>query len=440
MTYEQALAYISQQGRFAMKLGLRRTEAILDAMGNPHRLLQGVHIAGTNGKGSVAAMIATILKTAGFRVGFMTKPHLLDYTERIQIDLVPIPRERFAALFTELEPLYARIAEQLGPPTEFEYLTSAALYFLAQEAVDLLVCEVGMGGRLDSTNVTDLGVEVITNIGLDHMKHLGATLPEIAGEKAAILKPGSAAITGARGEALDVIAGVAAERAIPLLRLEDDVQVATRSRRWHGVEVTVVTPAARYADLAVPLIGLHQGENAALAVGAVELLRGRGWDVEARHIRTGLARTRWPARLERIASSPALLVDGGHNPPALAALRPAVLDLLQDRPQEPPRRLAVVFGAMADKDLGAMFAELAQLPIDIIAFAPIQWARAATPAQLAARWPASAPARVVAAPSLPEALARARAAAGSTGVVLACGSVYLAGEILALERRLPVPA
>lgn len=439
MTYEQALAYISQQGRFAMKLGLRRTEAILDAMGNPHRLLQGVHIAGTNGKGSVAAMIATILKTAGFRVGFMTKPHLIDYTERIQVDLVPIARERFAALFTELEPLYARIAAQMGPPTEFEYLTSAAVYFLAQESVDLLVCEVGMGGRLDSTNVLDLGVEVITNIGFDHMQHLGFTLSKIAAEKAAILKPGSAAITGARGEALEVIARAATEQGIPLLRLGDDVQVSTQSRLWHGVVVTVATPAARYADLAVPLIGPHQGDNAALAVGAVELLRGRGWDIEVRHIRTGLARTRWPGRLERIASSPALLVDGGHNPPALAAVRASLSDLLRGRSGQPPRRLAVVFGAMADKDLEAMFAELAHLPIDTIVFAPIQYTRAATPAQLAARWPAGSAARIVAARSLADALARARSAAGPAGVVLACGSVYLAGEILALERRLPVP-
>ncbi len=438
MTYAEALAYITQAGRFAMKLGLRRTQAILQQMGNPHHLLQGVHIAGTNGKGSVAAMIASMLQAAGYRVGLMTKPHLIDYPERIQVDLEPIAPARFAALFTELRPLYARVSAELGGPTEFEFLTTAAFYFFAREAIDLVVCEVGLGGRLDSTNVVDLGVEVITNIGFDHMQHLGNSLTQIAAEKAAILKPGGAAVTGASGEALDVIARAAQHCGIPLLCLGREVQVFTASRLWHGVTAAVTTPAAFYGDLAVPLIGRHQGDNAALAVAAIELLRARGWNIEARHIRTGLARTRWGGRLQRVSDAPALLVDGAHNAPALAAIVPAVLELLQDRARQPPRPLAVVFGAMRDKDLPAMFAELERLPIEALVFAPIQWERAATPGQLADQWAARTSAPVIAVEALDEALAQARAAVGAAGVVLACGSLYLAGEILARERRLSV--
>jgi dihydrofolate synthase/folylpolyglutamate synthase len=363
----------------------------------------------------------------------MPKPHVIDYTERIQVDGQPISRDRFAALLTELEPLYARLTEELGAPTEFELLTTAALYFYAHEAVDLLVCEVGLGGRLDATNVVDLGVEIITNVGFDHMQYLGTTLTEIAKEKAAILKPGSRAATGAEGEALAVIERAAAEHSVPLLRLGREVQVSASSRGWHGLEIIVRTPAAIYANLAVPLIGRHQAANAALAVAGVELLRARGWDLEPRHIRTGLARTRWPGRLDLLPGKPDLLVDAAHNQPALAAIVPAVRELLA-APDGRRRPLAVVFGAMADKDLDAIFAELAPLPMEALIFTPIQYARAATPEALLQRWQARRPdsaTTVIAAPSLVEALARARIAAGPAGLVLACGSIYLVGEILA---------
>jgi dihydrofolate synthase/folylpolyglutamate synthase len=437
--YAQALEYITRQGRFAVKLGLQRTQTILEHMGHPERLLQGIHVGGTNGKGSVAAMCTSILQQAGYRVGLMPKPHLIDYTERIQVDGQPISRDRFAALLTELEPLYTRLTEELGAPTEFELLTTAALYFYAHEAVDLLVCEVGLGGRLDATNVVDLGVEVITNVGFDHMQYLGTTLKEIATEKAAILKPGSLAATGAEGEALAVMERAAAEHGVPLLRLGAEVQVSASSRGWHGLEITVLTPAASYANLAVPLIGPHQAANAALAVAAIELLRARGWDLEPRHIRTGLARTRWPGRLDLLPGKPPLLVDAAHNQPALAAIVPAVRELLT-APDGRRRALAVVFGAMADKDLDAIFTELVQLPMEALIFTPIQYVRAATPAALLQRWRAVRPdlaMPVIAAPSLVEALARARTAAGPDGLVLACGSIYLVGEILAIPAVAP---
>ena len=205
MTYEQALEYLSGLGRFGIKLGLSRTQALLRAMGDPQELFQGVHVGGTNGKGSVCAMLASILQSAGYRVALMPKPHLVSYTERIQVDQRPIREDEFAALLGEVRPAIDRVAAELGPPTEFEVLTTAALYYFARASVDLLVCEVGLGGRLDSTNVLDLGVSIITNVSLDHTQHLGDTVEKIATEKAGILKPDSLAITAARPPALGVI-------------------------------------------------------------------------------------------------------------------------------------------------------------------------------------------------------------------------------------------
>src|SRR5438477_6544980 len=172
MTYQESLDYLTSLGRFGIKLGLERTQALLHALGDPQELFQGVHVAGTNGKGSVCAMLAAILQAAGYRVGLMTKPHLISYTERIQVDQQPISDDDFAALLTELQPIFDRVAIEHGQPTEFEVLTAASFYYFARAGIDLLICEVGLGGRLDATTVVDLGVELITNIALDHTQQL----------------------------------------------------------------------------------------------------------------------------------------------------------------------------------------------------------------------------------------------------------------------------
>ncbi|HSO93220.1 MAG TPA: Mur ligase family protein, partial [Candidatus Dormibacteraeota bacterium] len=242
MTYEESLTYLSSLGRFGIKLGLERTRALLAELRNPQELFQGVLVGGTNGKGSVCAMLAAVLQEAGYQVGFMPKPHLVSYTERIQVNQRPITEADFAALLTSLQPAIDRVAEKLGPPTEFEVLTTAALHYFARAGIDLLVCEVGLGGRLDSTNVLDLGVEVITNIALDHTQYLGTTLEAIAGEKAGILKPESLAITGAQPPALAVIEAAARKQGIPLLRLGHEVTVQASDRGWAGVVATITTP------------------------------------------------------------------------------------------------------------------------------------------------------------------------------------------------------
>ena len=424
MTYDEALAYLTSVGRFGIKLGLERTRALLKALGNPHELFQGIHVAGTNGKGSVCAMAASVLQAAGYRVGLMPKPHLISYTERIQINQQPIDETDFAALQTEIQPVIDRIATDLGPPTEFEILTSAALYYFARAGIDLLVCEVGLGGRLDSTNVLDLGINVITNIALDHTQHLGSSLEAIAAEKAGILKPDSIAITGAQPPALGVIEAAARKQAIPLLRLGQEITLSAIDKEWAGVEATVTTPAGAYRDLRVPLLGLHQAENAALAVAAIDALRSRGWDISAGALRDGLARTRWPGRLAVIDRHPIVLVDGAHNPAGLERSLAAVQNLRKNRP------LAIIFGAMRDKDLAAMLDLLRGTQAPVI-FSGINWHRAATPVQLAAQYGADAET----AESVGSALGRARQKVGGEGLILVCGSLYLVGEAIALLRR-----
>ena len=427
MTYKESLDYLTSLGRFGIKLGLERTQALLHALGDPQDLFQGVHVAGTNGKGSVSAMLASILQAAGYRIGLMPKPHLVSYTERIQVDQRPIHEAAFAALLTELQPVISKVAAELGPPTEFEILTSAALHYFARAGIDLLVCEVGLGGRLDSTNVLNLGVEVITNIALDHTQHLGSTLEAIAAEKAGILKPDSLAITGAQPPALAVIEAAARQQRIPLLRLGHEIEVRALDREWGGVEATITTPAGTYRDLRVPLLGHHQAENAALAVAAIDGLRSRGWDISDGAMRDGLARTRWPGRLEVIDRHPIVLVDGAHNPAGLERSLAAVRTLAKGRP------LVIVFGAMKDKDLPAMLSKLQAMGAPVI-FSAIGWQRAAAPADLAKQF--GEPADVAA--SSKEAIARARERAGANGLVLVCGSLYLVGEAIALFRRQPI--
>jgi len=426
MTYQESLDYLTSLGRFGIKLGLERTEAVLHELGDPQDLFQGVLVAGTNGKGSVCAMVASILRASGYRVGLMPKPHLISYTERIQVDQRPISEDEFAALLTELQPTISKVAVQLGAPTEFEILTSAALYYFARAGIDLLVCEVGLGGRLDSTNVLDLGVSVITNIALDHTQYLGSTLEAIAAEKAGILKSDSIAITGAQPPALAVIEAAAQKQQIPLLRLGQEIELTAVDNEWAGVQATVTTPAGSYRDLRIPLLGLHQADNAALAVAAIDALRSRGWEISDGALRDGLARTRWPGRLEVIERNPIVLVDGAHNPAGLERSLGTVQKLAKDRP------LVIVFGAMKDKDLPSMLTQLHATGAPII-FTAIDWHRAAAPGDLAKQF--GAPAET--AESSSEALHLARQRASSNGIVLVCGSLYLVGEVIAATRARP---
>jgi dihydrofolate synthase/folylpolyglutamate synthase len=421
MTYEEALAFISKQGRFGMKLGTERTRAILDRLGAPDRGLRGVLIAGTNGKGSTGACTAGILRVAGRNVGFMPKPHLISYTERIELNGRPITEADFVETLEAMMPTFDAIATEMGQATEFEMLTAMALAYLAPR-IDRLVCEVGLGGRLDATNALDLGVAVITNVDLDHQKYLGNTIEQIAQEKAAIIKPRNQVVTATEGSALSIVEDHARAVGAPLWVLGRDIHVESTSRGWDGHLMTVTGPGFEHSELQLPLVGDYQPINAALAVASAHLLD----DVSDDDVRDGLASTLWPGRLQLIANEPRVILDGGHNP---AAMRKAGATLRRLIGTE---RLVVVFAMLTEREPAQLLAALRTLnPDDVVFTEPASAAGHAVTAETLAKMYgrhgyASLPAAA--------ALDHARELAGPAGNVLVCGSLYLVGEILALSE------
>ena len=422
MTYLETIDHMSKLGRFGMKLGTERTRAILDSLGAPDRGLKGALIAGTNGKGSTGVCLAAILEAAGHRVGFMPKPHLVSYTERIQINRKPISEDEFVATFEDLRPTLDAIAADLGQATEFEMLTVLALAYMAHR-IDLLVCEVGLGGRLDATNALDLGTALITNIDYDHQKYLGNTIEEIANEKAAIIKPGNRVITGCEGVALEVVESHAAAAGAQLWRLGREINAVSRSRGWSGHTLDVSGPGFEHTGLELHLLGDYQAANAALAVACARAMT----DISDDSIRRGLASTEWPGRLQLIAEHPRVILDGGHNPAALTRAGAALRTLIDGE------RLVALFGMLGERDPVQILAALRSMRPDAAVFT--EAASAGTHAVAATRLAeVYGPGGEAITPAA-AALARATELAGTNGNVIVCGSLYLVGEILALHQN-----
>lgn len=361
--YAASVAALTARGRFGISLGLERIGAILDELDHPERSLRGALVGGTNGKGSVVAMVRSVLQAAGLRVGTMPKPHLVAYRERIAVDGQPISEAEFAAAIQRVLPAVDAVAARLGPPTEFETLTAAAFGELTRRRVDLAVVEVGMGGRLDATNVLDPGVAVITNVQKDHERYLGSTLAAIGGEKAAIIKAGDLAVTGATGRGLTPIRDRSARLGVPLRMAGRGRPFRTRLREagWQGIVVDAATPDGSLDGLRIGLLGGFQAENAAVALAVLDALREDGErrgaplrQLGAEAIRRGLAAARWPGRLEFLpdtALGPVLL-DGAHNPAGARALARALEELgVTDFP--------LVFGATRGKRVSDMLRALA---------------------------------------------------------------------------------
>jgi folylpolyglutamate synthase/dihydrofolate synthase len=420
LTYEEALSYISKQGRFGMKLGTERTRAILDRMGSPDRGLKGALIAGTNGKGSTGAFMAAVLQAAGHNVGFMPKPHLISYTERIELNRRPITETEFVETLEALIPTFDSVAAEIGQATEFEMLTAMALAYLAPR-IDRLVCEVGLGGRLDATNVLDLGVAVITNVDLDHQKYLGDTIEQIAHEKAAIIKPHNHVVTGCEGSALAIVEEQAHRAVSTVWVLGRDIHVESTWRGWDGHVLNVTGPGFEHTDVTLPLVGEYQPANAALAVAAAHVLD----EITDDDVRKGLQSTRWPGRLQVIASRPRVILDGGHNPAAMMKAGAALRRLIDTE------RLVAVFAMLRERDHLQLLGALRTLNPDAVVFTePASAAGHAVSADVLA---SAYGARGRAIRPAAEALERARELAGSNGNVLVCGSLYLVGEILAMS-------
>jgi dihydrofolate synthase/folylpolyglutamate synthase len=422
LTYPQAVAALTERGRFGISMGLARVERLMAEVGHPERSLRGALVGGTNGKGSVVALARSVLNAAGYRVGTMPKPHLVSYRERIGIDGIPISPGDFADAVARVLPALDSVAAEIGPPTEFEALTAAAIAELARREVDLAVVEVGMGGRLDATNVLDLGVAAITNVQRDHEAYLGHSLTAIGGEKAPIIKPGNLAVTGAAGRGLRPILDRCAQLGVPLRRAGRTQAYHARLVRngWDGIVVDARTPAGRLSRLRVGLLGAHQAENVAVGLALLDALRERwGIEVGERALRDGLAAARWPGRLELLDRGPAgpgrVLLDGAHNPAGAAALARALADLGVRRP-------TIVFGAMRGKDVRGVLRALAPLEPRYV-FTAVDDPNALRPEELARAWSALG-GRGRTAPTPEAALAEA------TGdPVVVAGSLYLVGAV-----------
>lgn len=416
MTGQEAVAYIDTFQWQAHAPGLERIRTLLHALGDPQKELKFVHVAGTNGKGSVCAYLASILRCAGYRVGLCTSPFLEDFRERIQVDGELIPPEVLGEL-TELARPAAEAMED--HPTEFELITAVAMLYFRRCRCDIVVLEVGLGGALDASNVIDVPeAAVITAMGMDHAAILGPTLGDIAAAKAGIIKPGGTVVSfGGCPEADAVIRERCREQGAQLTEV-DFSRLRVVGTGLDGTDLEF----APYGALHVPLVGLYQAKNAAVAVTTVEVLEKRGWEISRRALEQGLASVCWPGRLEVVRrAGPVILRDGAHNAHGMAATVESLRALF------PGKKLTILMGVMADKDVEDMLKLLAPIAGQVFTVRP-ESPRAMPAEELAAlvnRYGVPAvPCAGVAA-----GLQAAAEAAGADGAVCALGSLYLVGEV-----------
>jgi dihydrofolate synthase/folylpolyglutamate synthase len=430
--YHEAVAALASRGRFGIRLGLGRTRALLRELGHPETGLRGVLIGGTNGKGSVLALVGSALRAAGHRVGETPKPHLVSYRERIQVEGRPIGPDDFARLAAEVLPIADRVARRYGDPTEFELLTAMIFRWFALQSVGVAVVEVGLGGRLDATHAWDGGVAAITNVDLDHTDRLGPTIVAIAREKAAIIERGDRAVTGASGQGLAVIRRRARRLGAPLVEVTPAPLVG-----WDRDGIEVELPGL--GPTRVGLRGRHQAANVAVADATLDALQSAGIATtppDAR--RAGYASARCPGRLELVRlEGRDIVLDGAHNPAGAQALATAIADL---RPYLSDGPLTIVTAVMVDKDAAGIVEALSRVaavaggggPVRIIC-TRVDPVRGMDPAALAATWSARLPgATVLVEPGPDRALERARD--GAEGPIVITGSLYLVGDL----RRLLV--
>lgn len=421
MNYADGINYLESLGKFGIHLGMERIEALLGELGNPETQFKSIHVTGTNGKGSVTSMIADILLESGLKVGKFTSPHFVRYNERIELNGAEISDAAFATMLTAVyraaEAVKARGVDQ---PTQFEILTAAAYLFFALEKVDYAVVEVGLGGLWDSTNVIVPEVSVITNVTLEHADRLGDTVEKIAMQKAGIIKDGVPVVTAACGKALGPI------KAMSLFK---QAQLYIYGQAFSGREVEssmqgqtfTLSSGKYYSDYRILLPGEHQIINTSVAVVAAKVLSKKEPCITEEALHKGVARTKWPGRLELIAHEPEVILDGAHNPDGAKVLR-AALDKYYSG-----QKIHYVFGMMADKDMRGVMDMLFRPGDSVFAVLADTGSRAAAPevlSKLAGR-------QAVPYDDLQEALQAACAAAGPDGVVCVCGSLYLIGTFKA---------
>lgn len=415
MTYQEALDYLSGTQMAGGRLGLDRVRALLSRLEHPEQKLRFVHVAGTNGKGSTAALLDSCLRQAGYRVGLYTSPHLTRYNERFRVNGVPISDGTLAEIMARVKSAADRMTES---PSQFELLTCAAFLCFLEAGCEIVVLEVGLGGRLDATNVIPVPeAAVITRIGLDHTEMLGSTIEAIAREKAGIVKPGGTVVLGDRNPAVTEEVAEICRRQGADLRLARPPCALTQSLEGQ------LFAWGPYPELRLSLLGPHQLQNAAAALETLEILRSRGWRISPQALRAGLASAVWPGRLELAARRPDILIDGGHNPQCAEAAAEAL------RVHYPGKKCRFLLGVLADKDVDGILRALLPLAEEVAAVTP-QSSRALPAEHLCQRLEKSFRFRRASAYASPaQALEALRRGAGPEDVICVCGSLYMIGEV-----------
>ena len=426
MNYQEARAFIHQTQSSGIRMGLDRVRELLKRMGDPQKGLRILHVAGTNGKGSVCAMTAQILQEAGYRTGMFTSPELFGFETQFLVNGEPMTKEEVIHLAESMKPAVDAMAD---PPSEFEIITAMALLYFRQKACDFVVLETGMGGISDATNVIDPPeVAAIVNIGMDHMQYLGNSLQEIAEKKAGIIKRGSRIVLADQKEDVQAVLKQACQQADCRYRISDNRQLRLLSESLQGQSFHYKD----YRDLYLPLLGAHQRRNAAIVLEIVETLKELGYVIPQTAVRMGLAKVTWPGRMEVLSQSPLLLVDGAHNPHGVEALAENIRSFF------PGQKLLFMCGILADKDYRTMLKLVVPYAAGFITMEP-QNARALSAEECAAaiRDLGEDPAPVYAGGSPGEALGLALQLARKENLpIIAFGSLYNVQEIRSMAKEL----
>jgi dihydrofolate synthase/folylpolyglutamate synthase len=422
MDYSASIAYLYSLQKHGIKLGLERMSTLMTRLDLPQSRFRALHIAGTNGKGSTAAMAAAVLQAAGYRVGLYTSPHLVDFRERIRVDGEMIAEEQVSQLTQRIRDACRHDLS----PTFFECTTSMAFQHFADACVDVAVVEVGLGGRFDATNVLQPVACAITTIALDHQEYLGPTLSSIALEKAGIVKPGIPVVVGRLdAEPEETIERIAMERHAPMHRLNRDFRTVGSSTDWFDYEGIT----GRHEGLFCPLAGRHQLDNVACALALLEAAVAGGILISEEAIRRGLRSVKWEGRLEIVEERPTIVLDGAHNPAAAAVLADSLTEMMRKKPRG---RLIVVLGMMRDKNHRGFIRPLRHLVGDVV-LTQADLPRSATVSELRAALEDWLPS-LHAAPLPADALTVAKQLAGPDDVICVTGSLMLVGDVTALYR------
>lgn len=427
MTYEEALLLLDRASMSGSILERDVMDALLGEIGNPQLGMKYVHIAGTNGKGSASAFTSSVLAKAGYRTGLYTSPYIQEFTERIQVNGVQIPKSEIAEITEELDKASDRLeARGYRRPTVFELITALAFVYFKRQKCDIIVLEVGMGGKLDATNsITEAEVYTIMNIGYDHMAELGDTLELIAGEKAGIIKRGGGnVVVYSQGESvMDVFRSVCEEKGKNMI-IADPSPAIVKSMDIDGT----VFDYGKYKDIKIPLLGSYQVRNAVVAIHVAEQLRLRGWNISEQALREGLASAHWPGRVEVLQREPIVIVDGAHNPQGTSALAETLRAIF------PEKKFTFVCGVLADKDYDSSLDLIAPLANKFFAVAPNSY-RALSAEKLAEEIKIRCGVPVSSYDTIPEALDAVLAGADKSDIICVFGSLYQVGDVRAYFGR-----